>query len=118
MPVRFTSENCPGNFVTWFRNEFFKELKWRDTTWRQYQLEEADATISVNIRGEDLGQRTMRLTHAERRHKHNSAPTTYLDFDAVTKEYLHDNDMTGKYIIFLKELDGNFKLIIQDNAPQ
>jgi hypothetical protein len=117
MPFRFTSENCPGDFVTWFRNEFFQELEWRNTTWRHYQLEEADARMLVNIMGEDLGQRVMRLTHAERRHKNNSAPATHLDFDDVTKEYLHDNDMTGKHIIFSKELNGGFKLVIQNNAP-
>jgi hypothetical protein len=117
MPFRFTRENCPGNFVTWFREEFFKELNWRETIRSDYQIEEADVVISVNIGGEDLGQRVMRLTHAERRHKNNRAPATHLDFDAVTKEYLHNNDMTSKHIIFSKELNGGFKLVIQENAP-
>jgi hypothetical protein len=58
MPFRFTSENCPGDFVTWFREEYFGELEWKEKTWRSYQLEEADINIFVNILGEDLGFRT------------------------------------------------------------
>ena len=118
MPFRFTSENCPGNFITWFREVFFSELDWRDTVWRNYQFEEADLTVDVNIMGEYLGQRTMRLTHAERRYKNNGAPTTHLDYDTLTKEYLHDNDMSGKYIVFSKGLTGDFKFIIQDIKPE
>ncbi|MDR1839285.1 MAG: hypothetical protein LBQ93_06875 [Treponema sp.] len=118
MPFRFTHENCPGNFVTWFREDFFDELDWKDTTWRDYQQEEADIAISVNIQGEDLGQRTMKLTHAERRNKNNNAPATHLNFDEVTREYLQDNDMTGKEIKISKDdLTGGFELVIQDSEP-
>lgn len=118
MPFRFTRENCPGDFITWFRNEFFNNLEWKNTTWRHRPLEEADVTISVNIRGENMGQMAMRATHAEYRHENHNAPTTYLHFDLETSEYLQSHNMTDKYIIFQKELNGSFKLIVQDNIPQ
>lgn len=117
MPFRFTGENCAGNYETWFRDEFFKELKWQYKTERGYKLEEACVTMSVNIMGKDFGQRYMKLTHAEYRYRNNHAPTTHMDFDKELKEYLHDNDMTGKYIVFSKELTGSFNLIIQNDAP-
>jgi hypothetical protein len=118
MPFRFTKENCPGDFTTWFREVFFKELKWNNTTRRDSRFEEADVIISVIIMGRNLGQRLMRLTHAECRHGNHSAPATHLDFDLETKEYLRSNNMTDKYIIFSKDLAGGFQLVIQDNAPQ
>lgn len=117
MPFRFTKENCPENFVTWFRENFFGDLKWRDTSWREYQLEEASINISVNIMGENLGQREMRVTHASRRNQNHNAPTTYLDFDHITREYLQENDMTDKYIVFNKDSNGYFSLTIQKDAP-
>jgi hypothetical protein len=117
MPFRFTSENCPGDFVTWFREVFFRELEWHTTTRGENLFEEADINISVSIMGRDLGQKVMRLTHATRRHQNNSAPSTHLDFDPMTKEYLHNNDMTGKCIIFSKGLTSNFNLAIQDDVP-
>jgi hypothetical protein len=117
MPFRFTGENCPGDFRTWFRKEFFQELDWRDTTWRDYEREEADIIMSVNIMGNDLGQRTMKLTHDERRQKNHSAPTTHLGFDQETREYLQNHNMTGKRIIFSKDSAGGFELAIQDDTP-
>ena len=115
MPFRFTYENCPGNFVTWFREEFFNNLDWKDTP---QQEEEAYITISVTIQGEDLGQRVMRLTHAEQRRINHNAPATHLSFDEVTRRYLQDNNMTGRWIIFSKDdLTGSFKLVIQDVKP-
>ena len=59
MPFRFTNEDCPGDFVTWFRDEFFSNLEWKDKTWGKYQSEEAVVPIHVCIQGEDLGQRDM-----------------------------------------------------------
>jgi hypothetical protein len=117
MPFRFTSENCPGNFVKWFREEFFNELEWNDTIQKNSRLEEADISISVNIMGEDLGQRTMKVTHAEHRHANHNAPTTHMNFDSETAEYLQNHNMTDKYIIFSKDLAGNFNLAIQEDAP-
>ena len=118
MPFRFTSENCPGNFVTWFKDVFFGELEWGGAIQMGRQIEEAHIGISVNIDGEDLGQRIMRVTHDEQRNKNNGAPTTHLNFDEATNEYLRSNDMTGKYIVFSKGLAGDFHLIIQDEPPQ
>jgi hypothetical protein len=116
MPFRFTRENCPGDFRTWFREIFFKELAWGKTTRGNSSFEEADIIISVIITGLNFGPRHMRLTHAEYRPENHNAPATHLDFDSETKEYLRGNDMTGKYIIFSKDLTG-FQLVIQDNAP-
>ena len=117
MPFRFTQENCPGNFLTWFREEFFHELEWKDNTNRKQQSEEADITLSVCIQGENLGQRKMKLTHAESRIKNHCAPSTHLSFDKVTKKYLQENDMTGKQIVFSKDLAGCFNLEIEDAEP-
>ena len=118
MPFRFTQENCPGDQTTWFREVLFNDADWKDKTWGKYQLEEADIKMSVSIQGEDLGQRDMILTHAERRSKNHNAPATHLNFDEVTKEYLQDNDMTGKEITISKDaLTGGFELVIQDSEP-
>jgi hypothetical protein len=118
MPFRFTQENCPGDFKTWFREVFFNECNWEDATSKGNQYEEANITLSVQVLGEDLGQKTMTLTHDEGRAKNHNAPTTHLKFDEDTKKYLQDNDMTGKYIIFSKDdLTGNFCLDIEDAAP-
>jgi hypothetical protein len=50
MPFRFTSENCPGNFVTWFREVFFSDLEWGYTIQRGRRIEEAQIGIFVIIR--------------------------------------------------------------------
>jgi len=114
MPFRFTHENCPGNFITWFREVFFYGLDWKNAP----NHEEADITMSVIIQGEDLGQRVMKLTHTEQRRINHSAPSTHLSFDEDTKRYLQDNNMTGKWIVFSRDdLTGSFKLIIQDIKP-
>jgi hypothetical protein len=60
----------------------------------------------------------MKLTHALRRNNNNNAPTTHLNFDEITREYLQDNDTTNKYIFFYKGLAGDFHLVIQDTKPQ
>jgi hypothetical protein len=117
MPFRFTKENCPGDFTTWFREDFFGELDWENTAWRDHEREEAAITISVNIMGDDLGQKVMTLTHAEYRHENHNAPATHLDFDPETKKNLQVHNTVGKYIVFSKDLTGNFKLVIQDEAP-
>jgi hypothetical protein len=117
MPFRFTSENCPGDFKTWFREIFFGELAWGKIPRGNSSFEEAPITISVNIMGRNFGPRVMRLTHAGYRPENHNAPATHLDFDQETKEYLRGNDMTGKYIIFSKDLTG-FQLVIQDTAPE
>jgi hypothetical protein len=118
MPFRFTSENCPDNFVTWFRNVFFSELEWRNTIQKGSCLQESDISMSVEIMGENLGQKVMRLTHDEDRHQNHGAPTTHLNFDSETARYLQDHNMAGRCIIFSRDLTGNFELVIQDDTPQ
>jgi hypothetical protein len=115
MPFRFTNENCPGDYTVWFREEFFRELEWKDAPGKQFPTEEADLAVSVNIMGTDLGLKTMKVTHAEERHKNHGAPPTHLDFDEETKQYLQEHDMAVKDISFSKnDLTGDFKIVIQD----
>ena len=117
MPFRFTSENCPGDYITWFRYTFFQELAWNNITQGDHQIEEAHVNISVNIDGENLGLRTMRVTHDEQRQINKRAPATHMNFDEETAEYLKHHDMTGNYIIFSKDSTGGFDLIIQEDTP-
>ena len=107
--LRLTKSRMPYDHKTWFRSDFFARLQWNPG---QRTLEAAAVDVEVTILGQSLGIRTMRLSHEPTRARNNSAPTTHLHFDHVTRQVLEAQNLTGHSVELRRDRRGAFHLTV------
>lgn len=110
--LRFTKQKIPYNHKTWFRNEFFGKLTWKQSVSRFGKpIEEVKVPFHVVILGKDLGTREMLVDHAPSRAENHSAPTTHLHYDNVTRQALESQNLDGHSIV-VECADGIYSLTV------
>jgi hypothetical protein len=110
--LRFTKGSITGNHTTWFRDEFFADAIWATVTKHGHQVEETKIKIHVNLDGDDLGDRTMRIDHDPSRTGNHNAPTTHLHYDSKTRLALESVDLSGHTVVVERDDDGKYHLTV------
>lgn len=115
--LRLTKSKSPYDTQSWFRNTLFSDLTWQAGFFGKHPVEEAKVDILVEVDGQQLGERTMLLTHDDGRQYNNNTPNTWVHFDSATQNYLASNNQTGQIAIIFKDTKGGFHFVVQSEIP-
>lgn len=111
--LRFTKGDHPIDHTTWFRDVFFADAEWQDSTSNLgHPTEKAKVNIHVVILGQDLGTCLMYIDHDPLRAENHNAPTTHLHYDDATRRALESQNLTG-HTITVECADGAYSLTVE-----
>lgn len=109
--LRFVKGSVSHDHTKWFRNVFFDGLNWNPAkSVKGNQIEAASVDVKVEILGNDLGVRKMRLDHDPSRAANHRAPTTHLHYDTKTRSLLESMKLAGRTVEVVRDNAGAFFL--------
>jgi hypothetical protein len=110
--LRFTKAQNPQNTQTWFRNVFFAGANWVNGHFGRHPVEQTDIDFHVSILGQDMGVRSMMVTHDDTRQDNNNAPNTWLHYDDDTLADFHAQNLAHRVVRVSRSDEGVYSFAI------
>ena len=109
--LRFTKAKNPQDNQTWFRHVFFDGEPWVPGVFGQHNVERVNIQWAVTILGQNMGARTMMVTHDDTRQANKNTPNTYLHYDAATESDFQAQNLANR-IVTVSKSDAGYAFTI------
>lgn len=110
--LRFTKANNPHNNQTWFRHVFFGGQNWVNGFFGRHPVETVNIDFAVSVLGQNMGNRTMMVTHDDNRQDNNNTPNTYLHYDDATLADFQAQNLAGRTVTVSRSDQGAYSFTI------